>query len=75
VGVLKIIENGRIRAVKFRPKICGRILFVLGEFRPMSSQKFADLEEICPDRQNFARNLTARIRPFRTSFAQKKITV
>jgi hypothetical protein len=73
-------ENGRIRAVKFRPKICGRILFDLGEFRPMSSQKFADLGEIHPNRQNFARNflgrnLTARIRPFQTSFAQKKITV
>jgi hypothetical protein len=43
-------------------------------------QKFADLEKIHPNRQTFARNflgqnLTARIRPFRTSFAKKKITV
>jgi hypothetical protein len=43
----------------------------------MSSQKFADLGEIRPNQQNFARkilgrNLTARIRPFGTSFTQKK---
>jgi hypothetical protein len=48
-------ENARIRAVKFRFKICGRIYFDLGKFRPMSSQKFVDLGEIRPIRRNFAR--------------------
>jgi hypothetical protein len=43
----------------------------------MSSQKIANLGEIRQNGQNFARkflraNLTARIRPFRTSFAKKK---
>jgi hypothetical protein len=46
-------ENGRIRAVKFRPKICGRILFDLGEFRPMSSQKFANLGGNSPKSAKF----------------------
>jgi hypothetical protein len=53
----KLSENGRIHTVKFRPKICGRFFFYLGEFRPMYSQKFADLGEIRPNQQNFARKL------------------
>jgi hypothetical protein len=54
-------ENGQIRAVKFCPNIFGRISFDLGDFRPMSSQKFADLGEIHPNRQNFARNFLGEI--------------
>jgi hypothetical protein len=54
--------------------------FDLVEFRPISSQKLADLGKIRPNWQNFARkflgqNFPARIRPFQTSFAQNKITV
>jgi hypothetical protein len=62
-------ENGRIHAVNSCPKICGRFFFDLGEFRPMSSQKIADLGEIRRNRQNFARiflglNFTTRVCPF-----------
>jgi hypothetical protein len=73
-------KTGESAQLSLAPKFVGEFLLIWANFVPMSSQKFADLGKIRPNRQNFARNflgrnLTARIRPFRTSFAQKKITV
>jgi hypothetical protein len=78
--IIFLAQNGRIRAVKFRSKNFGRISFDLGEISPNqqilrlnNGRNSPKSEEIRP--KFFRRNLTARIRPFRTIFAQKKITV
>jgi hypothetical protein len=73
-------KTGKSAQLSFAPKFLGEILSIWANFVQCPSQKFADLGENRPNRQNFAqkilgRNLTAWIRPFRTSFAKKKITV
>jgi hypothetical protein len=73
-------KTGESAQSSFAPKFVGEFLLIWANFVPMSSQEFADMGEIHPNRQNFARkflrrNLTARICPFRPSFAKKKITV
>jgi hypothetical protein len=75
-----------IKEILVRPKTGeSALISFTPKFTPISSQKFADLGEIRPNWLNFARNflgrnflgrnLTARIRPFRTSFAQKNYCV
>jgi hypothetical protein len=81
--IIFLARNGRIRAVKFRrfrPKNFGRISFDLGKIFPNqqilrlnNGRNSPKSEKIRPKFSR--RNLTVRIRPFRTIFAQKKITV
>jgi hypothetical protein len=61
--IIFLARNGRIRAVKFRPKNFGRISFDLGEIspnqkilRPNNGQNSPKLEEIRPKflRANFS---------------------
>jgi hypothetical protein len=73
-------ETGESAQLSFTPKFVGEILPIWVDFVQCPRQKFADLGEIRTNRQNFARNflgrnLTAWIRPFRTSFAQKNYCV
>jgi hypothetical protein len=69
-------KPGKSAQLSFASKFVGDFFFDLSEIRPMSSQKFVDLGEIRPNRQNFARiflgrNSTKWIRLFRTSCAKK----
>jgi hypothetical protein len=75
-----ILVRPKTAQLSFAPKFVGNFFLIWANFISMSSQNIADLGEIRPNQPNFARkilgrNLTARIRPFRASFAQKKITV
>jgi hypothetical protein len=65
----KLVRNGRIRAVKFRPKNVGRNFADLGEFPPNTANFWLEFGRNSPKSkkirpQIFGRNLTARIRPF-----------
>jgi hypothetical protein len=69
-------KTGESAQISFASKFEGEF-FDLCEFHPLSSQKFADLGEIRPNRQNFARKfleqkLIAWIRPFQTNFAHSR---
>jgi hypothetical protein len=78
--IIFLARNWRTRAVKFRPKISDEFLSIWAKF-PQFSKFFGwAMDEIRPNWEKFTRNFwgrtsTARIRPFRTSFAKKKITV
>jgi hypothetical protein len=71
---------GEPAQLSFAPKISGEFLSIWAKF-PQFSKFFSwAMDEIHPNWEKFARNFwgrtsTARIRPFRTSLAQKKITV
>jgi hypothetical protein len=65
----KLVRNGRIRAVKFRPKKFGRNFADLGEIHPNQQIFGWDIGQNSPKPkknrpQILRQNLIARIRPF-----------
>jgi hypothetical protein len=65
-------------SAQLSPKICGRFFFDLGEFRPISSQKFADLGKIRPNRKKnrlkiFVAKFNCADSPISNKFRPEKI--
>jgi hypothetical protein len=71
-------KTGESAQLSFAPKFVGEFLLIWANFVPISSQKFADLGKIRPNRQNFARIFWGEIslRGFaHFEFRLKKFTV
>jgi hypothetical protein len=58
-------KTGESAQLSFVPKFVGEFLLIWVNFVPMSSQKFADLGEIRPNLQNFARTFVRISNKFR----------
>jgi hypothetical protein len=63
--IIFLARNGRIRAVKFRPKNFGRIFFDFGEISPNQQLIRLNNGRNSPKSEEIPSTSTARIRPVR----------
>jgi hypothetical protein len=69
-------KTGESTQLSFAPKFVGEFILIWANFVPMSSQKFADLGKIRPNRQNFAfeKLATRHLHPyFSSTLASRRI--